>query len=281
MADQQVTATIGGQTFTFPNQQAADSARREFENSVLERYPPNVRNLAKQLVGYNIPLPQGFALARPNSPWNLAAQAASELDPTWNAMEYQTRLQALRNFRSGNDAEAIRSFNTVLGHLSSMKKSGEALNNTPITGLNKVINYIEQHSMDDPRVNRFLTDAAAVASELTRAFRLTGGAEADVQRWYQGLNPNLGPNNIRSGIDEAIRLLATRIAASREKYKSAMGPAADNFPIQFLYPDSMKALSELGVKPEFLLGIANQSANSQASAGGGPSKPPLSAFERK
>jgi hypothetical protein len=211
------------------------------------RFPVNVQSLARQLVDYKIPMPAGFALARPNSPWNAALQAAVYLDPTFDATQYGARYALRRDFTSGNGAKALNSLNMTISHLNDLNQKADALNNRQVPAWNAVGNWLLTQEGGDPRVTNFNVTKNAVANELTRLFRGTGGAEADIQAWNQNINSSESPAQLKGAVETALHLLAGRAAALEDQWNKGIGKPRD---FHFLSDQSKKIIGQLGYDPE-------------------------------
>ena len=245
--------------------QAASGDQNGVNESSLAKYPPEVRGVARGLANYTIPLPSGIAISKPY--WTAAMQAAQEYDPSFDASQYKIRQNLKNSFTSGEASNNIRSLNTVMAHLAALKQSANALNNTGFTPFNYLANEAEQ-TFGDPRVNNFQTNADAVANELTRVFRGTNGAEADVQGWRQRLSANASPGQQQGAIDKAIELAAGRMGALRSQYESGMGKPPRQ---QFMSSQARAILHGMGYDPDqFEQGMAQRQVSQQGSPQQGP-----------
>ena len=238
-------------------------------------YPKQVQNLANKLVNYDIPFPSSFALRYPI--WTAAIDAASMLDPDFNAQIYPARYAAIKDFTSGNNARNLRSIDTAIKHLDSLRGSSKALNNTQIPLLNSLENYIIEQA-GDPRPNNYNERADAVAQELTSVFRGTNGSLEDVRRWRSRLSQNMSPEGFKGAIDGAIDLLAGRIEALHSAWQRAYMSPAD---FKFFSDNARKTIASLGYDPDALDNGAmvklDQSRKKQANpvtyAPGSPAQP--------
>lgn len=203
----------------------------------MQNYTPQVQTLAKKLVAGEIPYPSAFALKDPL--WKTVIQASADLDPGFNAQQYQIRQNVRKSFTSGQDAKNVTSINTLVGHLDSLKKSAERLNNSDLQIWNKLANYgITQTG--DARVTKFNMDLGAVESELATVFKQTGATDQEIKAWRERINSSQSPEQLRANINEAVTLMGSRLEALHNKYTSAMGPFSQ---FQILSPKSRKILS--------------------------------------
>lgn len=245
----------------------------------LAKYPPQVQTIAKGLLNYKLPLPAGRALADPKSPWGQGAIAAQEVDPEWSTVEYPTRLKLINSYTSGKPAENIRSINTLIGHLGTMRKAADELHNSGgiLTPTNRIGNWFEQHVMGDPRVNNFNTTRELVASELRKAVG-DSAAESAQKRVIDLFDPNGSPEQLHGAINTALDMVSSRAGALDNQYKESMGSHPRKVPI--LYPHSRDVLKQLG--SSHFGDLDANFAPGGASAGTPPAnRPPLSSFEQQ
>lgn len=209
-------------------------------------YDPNIQRLATMLVNYQIQ-PSAFALSKPQ--WMAAAAAAQALDPNFDASQYGIRFGVRKAFTSGPDAANLTAIDTTMKHLNSLHDAIGDLHNTPIQPLNWLVNNAEQALMDYKMPTRYNMRSKAVADELTRVFRGTGGSEKDVQTWLANMSPNLGPDNQKEAVNSAMELLAGRIEAMRNKWERGFQAPAD---FTFFTDNAKKAIAKLGYDPNAL-----------------------------
>lgn len=240
--------------------QAEKSEAEGRDESALSRYPADMRTNIKGLVDYKVPLaPTSMRMPY----WQAAMSAAQEYDPTFNASEYQNRQALKKSFESGKHADNITSFNTAIGHLGRMNESGQALHNRKSPLWNTIANTVESGVFGAPELTRYEQDANAVASELTRAFRGTGGAEADVQAWRKAMSMNGSPEQLHANVDEAIQLLKSRIQELQDQYRQGMGKN----PPRFLGDNARKLLERMGYNPEEIEGHGPAAGKPPVAAG--------------
>lgn len=227
----------------FSQSETADSAG--LNESALAKYPPATQARAKLLQRYDAPVTPYMLTRSPT--WNQAVLAAQDYDHSFSPSQYDIRQNVKKSFASGQDSQNMTSLNTAIGHLDSLRDAGEKLDNFGgiTTPLNIVANAYES-ATGDPRVNDFNERANAVATELTRAFRGSGGAEADVTAWRKNLPVNGSPAQQQEAIDGAIDLLSSRISSLKDKYKNGMGKQSD---FQFLNDKARGILINMGYDP--------------------------------
>ena len=210
------------------------------------RYPPDVQKKALMLVNYQAPA-TGYMLTR-NAQWAAAADAAAVLDPNFNTALYDTRRKTQVDFTSGPTSKNLTSLNQTIGHLRALREKGDELKNAPFVPWNDLANWYEQ-KRGHPEVGNFNLAGDAVASELTRVFRGTGGNEADVMRFKKELSSSGSPDQIHGAVDMAMDLLASRIAALKQQYENGMGKTMN---IRFFSPKAKALIQGLGYDPDLL-----------------------------
>lgn len=211
-------------------------------DAALGRYSPWVQSTAKKLAHGEIPYPQGFVLKDPQ--WKQVLQAASEYDHDFNAANYKIRAKLRESFTSGTDSKNINSINTLVGHLEALSKSADGLDNGRIPIWNKVEN-LTTTATGGSRVKKFNMDLGAVESELATVFKNTGATDQEIKAWRERISAADSPAQLHAEIQEAIKLMSSRLEALRNKYYSGMGNTAKKLTI--LSPKSKKILQGMGV----------------------------------
>jgi len=165
-------------------------------------------------------------------------------DPTFDAVNYNTRAATRRDFTSGKDAANITALNTALGHAGSLMEAASALDNYGGVGsnLNPARNWLLRHS-GDGRVDAYNVNKQAFASEMERVFRGTGGSLQGIQDWERSLSAANSPDQFRGVMGKAAELLKSRIDALNQQYRGGMGKTADI--TELLTPEAQDAYGKL------------------------------------
>lgn len=207
----------------------------------LATLPPELRHQVKLLSDGRMPFPTGPALRSPKVQQLIAA--AAQYDPTLDAANAATRVATRKNFTSGKARANITSMNTALGHLGTLKQAADDLNNSSIPAWNRAANWaISQQG--DPRVKKFTVARDAVASELVRVFRGSGGALADIEEWKNNIDAAGSPEQLDAAIRQGVTLLNSRLEAMGDEYKAGMGKSTD--PLEMLNPHAQEVFTHLG-----------------------------------
>ncbi len=218
----------------------------------LKQMRPDIANQVKALAEGRMQFPSSFAL-RPGmgasgsnaNYWQNMLDAVARYDPTFDATNFRARSGVLNSFTSGADAKNITSLNMTIGHLGTLADTAEKLGNEPFRSFNTIKNWVSKE-VGYPKVTNFNIAKAAVASELTRVFRGTGGNEADIQRWENDINSSSSPEQLKGAIGQALSLLDSRIDAMNTTFSRGMNKPSNIS--TFLSPDAVKTLKRLETK---------------------------------
>lgn len=178
-------------------------------------------------------------------------EAVRQYDPGFNTADYNSRLKTRQDFTSGKSAQNLSAFNTAIGHLESLYNSIDGLNNSGQKWWNNIANPIAENTNPKfaAKLQEFQTARTAVADELTRAFRGSGGNVHDIKQWEAAINSASSPIALKAAVRQAAELLNSRIAAVGDQYNRGMNLTKD--PLDLLSPKNAKAFRHMleGDKP--------------------------------
>lgn len=205
-------------------------------------------------------------------------EAVMQYDPTFNSADYNSRLKTRQDFTSGKSAQNLSAFNTAIGHLETLYNSIDGLNNSGWKVYNKIANPIAENT--DPKfaanLQKFQTARTAVADELTRAFRGSGGNVHDIKQWEEAINSASSPEALRAAVRQAAELLNSRIQAVGDQYNRGMNLTKD--PLELLSPKNAKAFKHMleSGEPEAATPAAKAPANQSSALAAGKTRSGLS-----
>ena len=209
---------------------------------------PDQKNRVQAIIEGREPYP---AMSRATDAAKIRA-AVHEADPAFDAVNYKARQETRTKFTKGKGADNLTAFNTAIGHLGSLDKSIDNLNNSGFPAWNKYIaNPIAEQF--DPKYQKglkeFQTARTAVADELTRAFRGSGGNVHDIIQWENAINAADSPVALKAAVRAAAELLNSRISSIGDEYNRGMGTTKD--PLELLNPKAAAAFQRMleGSKP--------------------------------
>ena len=232
-------------------------------DAFLATLPKNTAALVRGLAEGRQAFPTGNALR--SEYWQQMLGMVAQYDPQFDAANSRSRYMTRREFTSGMMSRGIVALNTVMGHLGSLEKAAEELDNADYPLYNMAANAAAS-ATGDPRVRRLNLAKTAVADELERVFRGTGGTLAGTKNWQAQFDDSSSPDQFRVGIATAVELVRSRLEAVADAYKRGMGVSKD--PMEFLSPDAREAYARLLAKYEADLapsagGTTNNSAHPQ------------------
>lgn len=216
----------------------ATNAQNMTGNAYLATLTPERQETVKAYAEGRLPQPTGRAAGNVDSQRMLAD--VMKYDPTFAASRYDTRKEFLDG--KGGVADNINSISTAIGHLGSLDKAINALDNTSYPILNTIKNTIAAHT-GDPRMAQMQTAANAVGAELTRAFRGAEGSEKDVEQWRELFNNANSYEALHGVVQEGVKLLGSRLDSLASRYERGMYPGAS---LDLLTPSAKTTLQSLG-----------------------------------
>ena len=218
----------------------------ERNENFLAQLPPKTANLVKQIADYKIDISKVTSL-RSNERQKMAEMVAN-YDPSFDMSQYGARVALRKDFTSGKAAQQIKSLNTVVGHLDTLKKVSNNLSNSSVQLWNKITN-LGLTQVGDSRVTNFLTAANAVESELATVFKGQGATDQEIKAWRQSLNSSMSPQQLKDSISSMIELIGSRLQALTSQYEVGFGKPKD---FKILTDKSRKILTNLGADVDSL-----------------------------
>ena len=168
-------------------------------------------------------------------------QAVTQYDPEGvNDIQSGARRKLFTSFTAGEDANQLKSLNTVMGHLGKLQKTSIELDNTRFPTVNEFLNYVSVKTGEDA-VTNFNVAKKAVADELSTV--LKGRAtEGEVKRWNEAINAAQSPKQLQGAIETAMDLIEGRMQALGNKYEAGMNyKYKTNGGMTLLSPEAQKA----------------------------------------
>lgn len=209
-------------------------------DAYLATLPPGLAAQVKAMADGRRAFPTGAAL-RNFSIAKLVA-AATQYDPALDAANAATRVATRKNFTSGKARGNITAINTALGHIGTLSKKADALDNKTFRTWNTIGNAILTER-GDPRVKDFGIARDAVANELMRVFRQVGASTTEIEEWKRTIDSSDSPAQLKAEIGTAVDLLNSRLLSMQDEYQQGMGKSADVY--EFLTPHAKQVFNAL------------------------------------
>jgi hypothetical protein len=228
-----------------PTQTAQGSAPGPVDPNItgdafLSTLPKPQGDQIKGIVEGRISPPGAFALKTPY--WQKMLTDVAQYEPGFDLTKWGQRSATAKDFASGKSAQNITAFNTAISHLDTLDKAADALGNTSFPMANTIKNAFG-NATGSPQVKQFEIAKTAVADELTRAFRGTGGNVHDLVQWENAINSAGSPAQLKAAVKQAVELLRGRIDSLGDTYNRGMNTKTE--PIKLLSPKAQDALSRL------------------------------------
>lgn len=242
----------------------------------LKTLPDKDARMARAIAEGRVDLPKGRQASDPN--WMRWTEQAMQYDPDLDQSNVTSRRSTRRDFTSGSNAKNITAINTALGHLESLAKDADALDNFgdlgPMTGTANRIRYKILEESGDPRTSKFKQSRDAVANELMRVFRQVGASTTEIKEWQDNISASQSPDQFKASIQTAAELLGSRLSAMNDSYQRGMGSSSDVF--ELLSPHAREIFSRYGIGPGNPEG--GDGGDDKAGAGAGPGGAPNEAL---
>ena len=202
-----------------PAEGAADAGLSGEE--FLKNLPLDEQTQIKALTeGRLAPPPMG----RMNAYWEQLLAKAGQYEPGFDMTRFKSRQATRTDFAKGKAAGNIKALETVMGHLDSMDKAIDPLGNYgwmhSIT--NPIKNYVRDEVLNDTDFQkaraRFDLDKGAVASELMKVFRETGGSVTEVKDWEGKIHETDSPAALHETVKSALELISSRMEAVNNQW---------------------------------------------------------------
>lgn len=204
----------------------------------LAKLPPATATMVKNLADYQSD-PKNLSI-RNNARQNILA-LVHQYDPSYNEGNFTTVQAVRKDYTSGATAKNIQALNTSVNHLQDLAVNFKNLPNSDITKFNTIKDWFSAN-VGKGDVTKVVTDLNAVSGELAKTFKGTGATDQEVSNIEKGININSSPEQFKSFIEEATKLLGGRLNALNDAYATATGKP---FERNFLGADTQNKLTQL------------------------------------
>lgn len=166
-------------------------------------------------------------MGRKNPYWEQLLAKAGQYEPGFDMTKYAARQAVRTDFDKGKAAGNIKALNTVMGHLDSMDKAIEPLGNFSMApGIMNPLKDAYYNNLGDEDYQRaranFRLAKGAVASELMKVFRETGGSVTEVKDWEEKIHEDDSPAALKQTVKSAIELIGSRLNAVNDQWNRTM-----------------------------------------------------------
>lgn len=195
--------------------------RLKFDKAQVEGTGPDASEAMIDAIGTGrMKPPTGYALRNPKI---LAMmERVSQKYPDYDATEYDGKQRAMRDFTTGRQGDAIRSFAVASDHLKQLDTLVDALNNKDLPLINKIGNKVAQQTGSVAPTN-FDAAKGIVAKEVMKSIVAGGGGVEERQELSHLLdNAKTGPQ-LKGVIKTYLHLMEAQRDGLKRQYKVSTG----------------------------------------------------------
>lgn len=191
---------------------------------VLKELPPAISNRVKAILDGR----ESFPSTARNNPRNAQLlDLAAQVDPSFDAVNFNRRNQTAKAFASGKQGDTVKSINQTISHVGELYDAIDKLDNFNgiASPLNYVVNPAQKYLLGDSRQGIVQQDIQAVASELRKVFSGSGaGNLTELKEWQDSMPLNASKEAQKAYLVNGIHLLYGAMDAMQNQYEAGMGP---------------------------------------------------------
>jgi hypothetical protein len=177
----------------------------------------------------------------------------NQFDPTFSQAIAPTRMQTRKAFATGTQGQAVTALNTLPGHLQALSTDVDSLGgwDTSLGAVNRYLNagrnWLNRGGSDasGQALAKINSDMTAVAEELERVWRGSGGNVTEIEDWKRNFDLADGPTAKHAALSRLSGLVQSRVDALKDQYARGMG--TDRYAIEI---GGSKVDPNLLVRPE-------------------------------
>ena len=177
-----------------------------------------VESMAQQIAAGKLAPINGFALARPQGQAIMARVA--QINPNYDATTYGAKVKASKDFTSGTQGNAMRSFAVAGDHLDQLGSLVDALNNGDMQLVNKIGNAFSSQT-GSPAPTNFDAAKDVVSKEVIKAIVGGGGGVAERQELANLMDRAKSPAQLKGVISQYRSLMAAQHDALLQQRRAA------------------------------------------------------------
>jgi hypothetical protein len=148
--------------------------------------------------------------------------AVAQYDPTYDQNTFGSRAKAIKDFSTGQQGNAIRSFDVATDHLDTLQKYVAAMKNGDIPLLNKIRNAWQQETGSSLPTN-VQAVAPIVGAEVSKAIIGSNNALADREELRQPLQNSRSPEQLAGAIEAYKSLMTGQLNGLKKQYEDTTG----------------------------------------------------------
>jgi hypothetical protein len=185
----------------------------------LKSQSPDVQAYIKKIADYEID-PRTTSIKGGHREQVLSAVA--QYDPTYDQNSFGSRAKAIRDFATGTQGNAVRSFDVAIDHLDTLQKYSDALK----SGDTRIINSLRNKWLTEtgsPLPTNVQAVAPIVGAEVSKAIIGSNNALADREELRKPLQIANSPEQISGAIQGYKGLMAGQLKGLKKQYEDTTG----------------------------------------------------------
>lgn len=185
----------------------------------LKAQSPDVQAYIKKIADYEID-PRTTSIKGGHREQVMSAVA--QYDPTYDQNSFGSRAKAIKDFATGTQGNAIRSFDVATDHLDTLQKYADALKNGDVRAIN-AIRQQWQTQTGSPLPTNVQAVAPIVGAEVSKAIIGSNNALADREELRKPLNGAGSPEQLSGAIQGYKALMAGQLRGLKKQYEDTTG----------------------------------------------------------
>lgn len=145
-----------------------------------------------------------------------------ELNPDFNAQNYNPSTSTLKSFTSGPDSKTVQALNNVTNHIAALRALAQAQGNGNVPAFNAAANWWAKQT-GQPAPTNFDAAKQIIAGEIVKAIAGAGGGKGDRQTAAQTLYGAQSPAQINGALDTIQGLVGSQVHTLQQKYEQGTG----------------------------------------------------------
>jgi hypothetical protein len=216
-ADTQVKTTGMNNRTQLAVQDRIDSREENKGGNVDQKQVENVA----QLIATGRMAPLGAMAMR--TPYGQAVMSrVAEINPEYRAQDFGTSSKAEKDFATGKNGNAVRSFNVGLSHLDTLGQLADAMGNGDTPAINRLGNYFATQTGKEAPV-KFEAAKKVVTDEIVKAIVGAGGTGHDREEAAKTVSAANSPAQLRGVINTYKELMVGQLAGLDQQYRTTTG----------------------------------------------------------
>lgn len=178
----------------------------------------NSERTAQAIASGQLPAPTGMALLNPKNQRILGR--VMEINPQYDATTVDAKKKAARDFTTGSQGNALRSFAVAGDHLAQLDKLVDAMHNGDMQLVNKLGNAFSQQT-GNPAVTNFEAAKEIVGKEVVKAIVAGGGGVEERRELSQLMANAKSPAQLKGVISQFSALMGAQHEALLQQRRAA------------------------------------------------------------